>query len=124
MSASAATSAALPEEPRLHDRPFIGGEWGPARSGRLIRSIDPSTEDVWAEVAEAGAEDVDAAVQAARQALRGPWGSFTPTRRGELIGNSPAWCATTRAGLPKTKAATIAGRCATRSAKCSAPPTG
>jgi acyl-CoA reductase-like NAD-dependent aldehyde dehydrogenase len=85
MSAATATSAALPEGPRLYDRLFIGGEWVPARSGRLIRSIDPSTEDVWAEVAEADAEDVDAAVQSARQALRGAWGSFTPTRRGEMI---------------------------------------
>jgi len=65
---------------------FMGGEWVPARSGRTIRSIDPATEEVWAEVPEADAEDVDRAVSAAREALRGPWGrTVTPSKRGELI---------------------------------------
>ncbi|RUZ77956.1 aldehyde dehydrogenase [Mesorhizobium sp. M7A.F.Ca.US.006.01.1.1] len=72
-------------EPRFYDRLFIGGEWVAAKSGRLIQTIDPATEDVWAHVAEADADDVDAAVDAARQALRGPWAGFSPTRRGELI---------------------------------------
>ncbi len=79
------SGTASPAEPRIYDRLFIGGEWVPARSGRVIHSIDPSTEDVWAHVAEADGDDVDAAVEAARQALRGPWSRFTPTRRGELI---------------------------------------
>ena len=69
-----------------HDGLFIGGEWVKAGSGRTIRSIDPTTEEVWAEVPEADAADIDMAVDAARAALRGPWGkSFTATRRGELI---------------------------------------
>lgn len=83
MTALASPSPA--EEPRLYDRLFIGGEWVPALSGRLIRSIDPSTEEVWAQVAEADGDDIDAAVDAARQALRGPWRGFTPSRRGEMI---------------------------------------
>lgn len=82
---TALASPSSTEEPRLYDRLFIGGAWVPARSGRLIRSIDPSTEEVWAEVAEADADDIDAAVDAARQALRGPWRGFTPSKRGELI---------------------------------------
>ena len=72
-------------EPVIYDRLFIGGEWVLPRSGRVIRSIDPSTEEVWAHVAEGDAEDIDAAVQAARIALNGPWSEFTPSRRGELI---------------------------------------
>jgi (Z)-2-((N-methylformamido)methylene)-5-hydroxybutyrolactone dehydrogenase len=64
---------------------FIGGEWVPPHSGRVIASIDPSTEQVWAEVAEADAADVDAAVSAARDALDGPWRTVTPTQRGELL---------------------------------------
>src|SRR3569623_1806346 len=78
-------SSPSPEEPRRYDRLFIGGEWVPARSGRVIRSIDPSTEEVWAEVAEADADDVNDAVEAARRALRGPWGGYSPTKRGELL---------------------------------------
>lgn len=83
MSGAAVLAAA--EEPRIYDRLFIGGEWVRPKAGRVIRSIDPSTEEVWAHVAEGDADDVDAAVEAARQALRGPWGAFTPTRRGELL---------------------------------------
>ena len=37
----------------VYDRLFIGGEWVEPRSGRFIASIDPSTEEVWAQVAEA-----------------------------------------------------------------------
>jgi aldehyde dehydrogenase (NAD+) len=65
---------------------FIGGEWVRPHSGRVIASIDPSTEEVWAEVAEADESDVDAAVAAARAALDGPWGrSVTPAQRGALL---------------------------------------
>jgi acyl-CoA reductase-like NAD-dependent aldehyde dehydrogenase len=62
----------------VQDRLFIGGEWVAPHSGRLIESIDPSTEEVWAHIAEADASDVDAAVAAARAALSGPWGKFDP----------------------------------------------
>lgn len=67
------------------DRLLIGGEWVLPHSGRMIRSIDPATEDVWAEVAEADATDIDLAVDAARSALRGPWGRMTASARGGLL---------------------------------------
>ncbi|TCT03286.1 aldehyde dehydrogenase family protein [Aquabacter spiritensis] len=70
---------------RRFDTLFIGGEWVAPRSGRRIRSIDPATEEVWAEVAEADAADVDDAVAAARAALHGPWSRLTPSQRGELM---------------------------------------
>lgn len=69
----------------VYDRLFIGGEWVQAHSRRTIDSIDPSTEEVWAHVAEADAEDVDQAVAAARAGLAGPWRKFSPTKRGELL---------------------------------------
>lgn len=73
-------------DPVVYDRLFIGGEWVPAHSGRFIDSIDPSTELVWAHVAEADAEDVDRAVAAARAAMQGPWGkTYSPSKRGELL---------------------------------------
>lgn len=58
---------------RTYDRLYIGGEWVAPHSGRAIASIDPSTEEVWAEVAEADEQDVDKAVAAARAAMDGPW---------------------------------------------------
>jgi len=64
---------------------FIGGEWIAPHSGRTIASIDPSTENVWALVAEADAVDIDRAVDAARDALRGPWSRLTPSARGALL---------------------------------------
>lgn len=69
----------------VEDRLFIGGEWVAPRSGRLIDSVDPSTEAVWAQIAEADEADVDAAVAAARAALDGPWKRTTPTARGALL---------------------------------------
>jgi aldehyde dehydrogenase (NAD+) len=71
---------------RQWDRLFIGGDWVRPRSGRTIESIDPSTEEVWAHIPEAGERDVDDAVRAARTALRGPWGTtITPTQRGAVL---------------------------------------
>ena len=67
------------------DKLFIGGEWVAAHSGRMIQSIDPSTEEIWAEVAEADATDIDQAVSVARAALHGPWGRMTASARGGLL---------------------------------------
>ncbi|MDP9347672.1 MAG: aldehyde dehydrogenase family protein, partial [Gemmatimonadota bacterium] len=47
-------------------RLFIGGEWQDASSGRTFDTINPATGEVLTQVAEAGAEDVDRAVRAAR----------------------------------------------------------
>jgi len=47
---------------------FIGGELVDPRSGRWFETINPATEETLAEVAEAGPEDVDLAVRAARKA--------------------------------------------------------
>jgi len=71
---------------RLYPHLFIGGEWVTPRSGRVIESIDPATEQVWATVAEADVADVDLAVAAARDAMRGPWrNTITPSQRGEMM---------------------------------------
>ncbi|MTD53308.1 aldehyde dehydrogenase family protein [Amycolatopsis sp. RM579] len=72
-------------EVREYDRLFIGGEWTAAHSGRVIESIDPATEAVWAEVAEADEHDIDRAVAAARAAMTGPWASMPPAQRGALL---------------------------------------
>jgi aldehyde dehydrogenase (NAD+) len=64
---------------------LIGGRWRPARSGRYFETLDPSTEEVIAEVAEGGAADIDAAVAAARAALDGEWGQMRPAERGRIL---------------------------------------
>lgn len=65
---------------------FIGGEWADPHSGRYLDSYDPATGDPWYEAADADAEDVDRAVQAATKALRDPaWRRLTQTDRGRLI---------------------------------------
>ena len=48
---------------------LIGGKWVGAISGRTFETSDPASETLLAEVAEAGSQDVDAAVTAARHAL-------------------------------------------------------
>jgi aldehyde dehydrogenase (NAD+) len=71
---------------RTYDSLFIGGEWVKPHSGRAIESIDPATETVWAEVAEADTQDIDRAVAAARTAMDGPWRKkITASQRGALL---------------------------------------
>lgn len=54
----------------MHDTMFyIGGEWVRPQGGDLIDVINPATEDVVGQVAEASQGDVDKAVQSAREAF-------------------------------------------------------
>jgi (Z)-2-((N-methylformamido)methylene)-5-hydroxybutyrolactone dehydrogenase len=69
----------------ITDRQFIGGDWVSSTSGDLLDSIDPATEEVWAQIPDGTAADVDAAVAAARTALTGPWARLTATERGNRI---------------------------------------
>jgi acyl-CoA reductase-like NAD-dependent aldehyde dehydrogenase len=71
---------------KSYDRLYIGGEWVQPHSARAIASIDPATETVWAEVAEADDTDIDKAVAAAKAAMAGPWrNKITATQRGLLL---------------------------------------
>ena len=58
---------------------FIGGEFVPPADGGTFATLNPATEEPLAEVAQAGQQDVDRAVAAARAAYDGPWGA-TPGR--------------------------------------------
>ena len=64
---------------------FIGGEWVEAAGGERFDSGDPYTGETWASFPRAGAADADRAVEAARRALDGPWGSMTASARGLLL---------------------------------------
>ncbi len=67
-------------------RLLIGGEQTEAADGRTFVSIDPATGNEIAEIAHGGAEDVDRAVAAAREAFAsGPWGSMPAAGRERLM---------------------------------------
>lgn len=65
---------------------FIDGEFVPSLSGKTFKSINPATEEVLAEVAEAEAPDIDRAVKAARRAFEsGPWSRMSAAERSRLL---------------------------------------
>jgi aldehyde dehydrogenase (NAD+) len=64
---------------------FIDGEFVDPAGGTSFKTISPSTEEVLAEVAEAGAEDVDRAVRAARRAYRRTWSAMPGAERGKYL---------------------------------------
>jgi aldehyde dehydrogenase (NAD+) len=64
---------------------LIGGEWVDAADGRTFETIDPATGEPICEVAQAGPEDVDRAVKAARAALDGPLKKVSPSKRSGLM---------------------------------------
>ncbi|MFB3922037.1 MAG: aldehyde dehydrogenase family protein [Terriglobia bacterium] len=67
-------------------RMYINGESADADSGVYFPVFDPSTEEVIAEVPDAGATDVDRAVRAARAAFdSGPWPLTTAQERGRIL---------------------------------------
>jgi aldehyde dehydrogenase (NAD+) len=66
---------------------LIGGRRVPAQSGKYFDSLDPSTEQVIAQVAEGDAADIDAAVISARTAFEGDWSRMRGADRGRLLLN-------------------------------------
>ncbi|HEX5936779.1 MAG TPA: aldehyde dehydrogenase family protein, partial [Actinomycetota bacterium] len=72
---------------RLEDRYglFIGGEFVEPKSGKWFETIDPATEEPLAEVAEAGPEDVDLAVKAARAASEEMWRDLPGSERAKYL---------------------------------------
>jgi aldehyde dehydrogenase (NAD+) len=69
---------------------FIGNRWAAAASGESLPVVDPSSGQSFARIARGNAADIDAAVAAARRACgesgEGPWGRFSATERGRLLG--------------------------------------
>lgn len=72
---------------RLQDRYglFIGGKFVPPASGKYFKTINPASEKILAEVAEADARDVDRAVKAARQAYDKTWKKMSARERGKYV---------------------------------------
>src|ERR1700721_1152262 len=71
---------------RLKDRYglFIGGEFAEPADGRYVASINPATEEPIAEVAWAGAADVERAVEIAREA-QPKWAALPALERGKYL---------------------------------------
>src|ERR1700692_984547 len=65
---------------------YINGEWTASKSTKTFPVYDPSTEEVIAQVPDAGAEDVNSAGAAAKAAFEeGPWSSTTAQERGRVL---------------------------------------
>lgn len=65
---------------------LINGEWVDAANGDTFETVNPATGEVLAQVAAAGEEDVNQAVQAARNAFENPaWRGMSGVQRGDLL---------------------------------------
>jgi aldehyde dehydrogenase (NAD+) len=64
---------------------FVNGEFTDPSGGHSFKTVSPATEEVLAEVAEASAEDVDAAVKAARRAYDKTWSKMPGRERAKYL---------------------------------------
>ncbi|WP_328397180.1 aldehyde dehydrogenase family protein [Streptomyces sp. NBC_00390] len=63
---------------------FIDGEFTEAADGKVFKTVSPSSEEVLSEIAQAGSEDVDRAVKAARKAF-GKWSALPGAERAKYL---------------------------------------
>jgi len=70
---------------QAHNGMYIDGDWRPAAGGGTIEVVNPADEEVIGAVPAGSAEDVDAAVRAARAALPA-WAATPPAERAARIG--------------------------------------
>ncbi|WP_037859478.1 aldehyde dehydrogenase family protein [Streptomyces sp. NRRL S-340] len=119
---------------KAHDGMYIDGAWRPAPDRDVIEVVNPADEQVFATVPAGTAEDVDAAVRAARAAFPG-WAATPPAgraarlaalrdvlaaRKDEIaetvtaeLGSPLPFSQSVHAGLPIAVAASYAGLAAT-----------
>ena len=64
---------------------YINGLFKDSHSKKTFQTIDPSTEEPWANIAAAGEEDVNDAVNAASEAFKGEWSGFLPQQRSKVL---------------------------------------
>ncbi|GAA3806817.1 MULTISPECIES: aldehyde dehydrogenase family protein [Amycolatopsis] len=65
-------------------RPFIDGEFVDG-GGEPLKTVNPATEEVLAEVSTASAADIDTAVKAARKAFEKTWGPMPGSERAKYL---------------------------------------
>lgn len=66
-------------------RHFIDGEYASSASGATFENRRPHDGTLIGHVASAGQAEVDAAVAAARRALKGPWAGITQENRADML---------------------------------------
>jgi aldehyde dehydrogenase (NAD+) len=64
---------------------FIDGKFVESADGKTMKTINPATEEVLSDVAEAGQSDVDRAVAAARRAYEKVWGPMPGSERAKYL---------------------------------------
>ena len=64
---------------------FINGKFVDPTSNKYFASVNPATGEDLAQIAEAGAKDVDTAVKAARKAYTQTWSKLTGQERGKYL---------------------------------------
>src|SRR5882757_7840009 len=64
---------------------FIGNRFVPSQPDRYFDKRSPVDGSLVGTVAEGGQDDVDAAVQSARDAFSGPWGRLTLAQRTDML---------------------------------------
>ncbi|KZF06374.1 MAG: aldehyde dehydrogenase family protein [Rhodococcus sp. (in: high G+C Gram-positive bacteria)] len=64
---------------------FVAGQWRGASDGGTFTDLNPTTGQPLVDIASATAQDVDAAVRAARAQLGGEWGATPGVTRGKLL---------------------------------------
>ncbi|MFG1342321.1 aldehyde dehydrogenase [Xanthobacter autotrophicus] len=64
---------------------FINNEWRAPQGGKWFDSLDPFSGEAWASIPRAGEQDVDAAMEAAAEALEGPWSRLSGSERGAIL---------------------------------------
>jgi aldehyde dehydrogenase (NAD+) len=71
----------------IQNKLFINGDFVDARSGETFATINPATEETITDVASAGADDVDAAVRAARAQMEpgSEWQKMKPRDRAKVM---------------------------------------
>jgi acyl-CoA reductase-like NAD-dependent aldehyde dehydrogenase len=64
---------------------FVNGQFVEATDGKPFKTVSPSSEEVLAEVSEAGPADIDKAVKAARRAFEKVWGPMAGRDRAKYL---------------------------------------
>ena len=64
---------------------YINGQYVGSASGKLFDNVNPANGKIIAKVHEGDRDEVDAAVKAARAALKGPWGKMTLDERTRIL---------------------------------------
>ena len=63
-----------------------------SQGDKIFESVNPATQEVWAQIAHGGKAEVDLAVEAARKAFdEGPWPKMTAKERAKILYKLADW---------------------------------